>query len=133
MRRISDRSRALDRQHRLRDRERFRQVRKEGASYAHPLLVVCCLRNESELSRCGFTVSRRIGKAVVRNRARRRIAEAVRLVWHTVAPGWDLVWIARPGVDAAEFAEIQSACAYLLRRSHVLRNADGETPQGTPA
>lgn len=114
----------LPRRHRLSDKARFRQVRQEGTSHAHPLLVLCCLPNEEAFSRCGFTVSRRIGKAVERNRARRRMSEAMRLLWDMVAPGWDMVWVARPGIDKAEFSELQSACARLLRRARLLRTPD---------
>jgi ribonuclease P protein component len=111
----------LNRRHRLSDKERFRQVRQTGASYTHPLMVLCLLPNDEAISRCGFTVSRRVGKAVVRNRARRRLSEAVRLLWERVAPGWDMVWVARPTIVKVEFAELQVACKRLLRRANMLR------------
>ncbi len=113
----------LPRRYRLSDKTRFKQVREEGASYAHPLMILCCLPNQEPISRCGFSVSRRIGKAVARNRARRRMSEAVRLLWDLVTPGWDMVWIARQGVNEADFVELQSACARLLRRAHLLKTA----------
>ena len=53
------------------------------------------------------------------------MSEAVRLLWDLVAPGWDMVWIARPGIHEAEFSELQSACARLLRRARLLKT-DGE-------
>lgn len=56
-----------------------------------------------------------------RNRARRRISEAIRLVWDLIEPGWDMVLIARPGVNEADFALLQSACLQLLRRAGVLK------------
>ena len=111
----------LKRRHRVRDKERFRQVRQEGTSYSHPLMVLCCLDNGEASSHCGFTVSKRIGSAVERTRARRRMREAVRLLWDGIAPGWDLVWIARPGINDAEFTELQDACARLLRRARLLQ------------
>ena len=98
-------------------------MRQTGVSHAHPLLVLCLLPNELSFSRCGFTVSRRLGKAVERNRARRRMQEAVRLAWHLIEPGWDIVWVARPPLGSAEFPDIQDACIRLLRRSRVLRSA----------
>jgi ribonuclease P protein component len=117
----------LNRRYSLRDKARFRQVRQAGKSYTHSLLVLCCLPNQEAFSRCGFTVSRRIGNAVERNRARRRISEAVRLQWDMVVPGWDLVWVARPGINKAEFLELQSVCARLLRRARLLKNPNGES------
>ena len=116
----------MERRHRLSDKARFRQVRQEGTSYAHPLMVLCWLPNDGSVSRCGFTVSKRIGNAVVRNRVRRRMREAVRLMWDLVLPGYDLVWVARSNIKCAEFSELQSACARLLRRARLLAN-DGQT------
>ncbi len=87
-------------------------------------MVLCLLRNDEPVSRCGFVTSRRIGGAVERNRARRRLNEAIRLLWDLVEPGWDLVWIARPSVNAAEFLDLQDACARLLRRARLLKQVD---------
>jgi ribonuclease P protein component len=84
-------------------------------------MVLCVLPNEQAISRCGFTASRRLGNAVSRNRARRRMSEAVRLAWDLVLPGWDMVWIGRTGINEAEFSELQEACVQLLRRAHLLR------------
>ena len=124
----------VKRRYRLADKERFRQVRQTGVSHAHPLLVLCVLPNDQSLSRCGFTVSRRLGKAVERNRARRRMQEAVRLVWDLIEPGWDLVWVARPALGAAAFLDIQDACIRLLHRARVLQSATTAKPEtGSPA
>jgi ribonuclease P protein component len=87
-------------------------------------MVMCLLRNDGPDSRCGFVTSRRLGKAVERNRARRRLKEAVRLLWDLVEPGWDIVWIARPSVNEAEFLDLQNACARLLQRARLLKQVD---------
>jgi ribonuclease P protein component len=119
----------VKRRYRLADKERFRLVRQTGISHAHPLLVLCLLPNDLSFSRCGFTVSRRLGKAVERNRARRRMQEAVRLAWDLIEPGWDIVWVARPAIGSAEFSEIQDACIRLLRRARVLRSVAVVKPE----
>jgi ribonuclease P protein component len=111
----------LKRRYRLSDKERFRQVRQDGESFRHSLLVLCVLPNGQTFSRCGFTASRRLGHAVSRNLARRRMSEAVRQVWDLILPGWDMVWVGRSGINVVQFSELQEACVQLLRRAHLLR------------
>ena len=123
----------LKRRYRLTDKGRFRQVRQAGRSYAHSLVVLCLLPNAAPHSRCGFTASRRIGNAVGRNRARRRLSEALRLVWDLIEPGCDMVWIARPGINEATFSALQTACVRLLRRAGALRTPEGAVPGDPPA
>ena len=72
-------------------------------------------------SRFGFSVSRRIGKAVVRNKIKRRLREATRLRMAQIRPGWDIVFIARKPIGQASYQEIDAACARLLRRASLLR------------
>lgn len=56
-------------------------------------------------ARVGFTVTKKIGKAVLRNRIRRRLREAARRVFPELAtPGFDYVFIARPAAESRDFA-----------------------------
>ncbi len=111
----------MNRRFRIPDKERFRQVRQQGRSTAHPLLVLYFLPNDEPVSRCGFTVSRRVGNAVVRNRVRRRISEAVRSMWPMIEPGWDMIWIARTAIGKAKYVEVQRACVRTLQRAQLLQ------------
>ncbi|MBX3049846.1 MAG: ribonuclease P protein component [Caldilineaceae bacterium] len=113
----------MKRLYRISENERFQVVRRRGRSYSNHLLVLCVLPNELPYSRFGFSVSRRIGKAVVRNRVRRRISESLRLRLDGIATGWDMVWIARTPIQSAEYSEIDAACARLLRRASLLSKA----------
>ena len=111
----------MRRRYRLTEAERFRQVREGGRSYTHSLLILCVLPNAQAQSRCGFVASRRVGNAVMRNRARRRIRAVVSQLWALLEPGWDLVWIARPALRSAGFEQLQAACASLLNQAKLLR------------
>jgi ribonuclease P protein component len=113
--------------YRLRKNEQFRKVRSEGRSWANHWLVLCALHNDLAHSRFGFTASRRVGSAVVRNRARRLMREAVRLRREIIAPGWDLVFIARVPLKEATFHEVDRAIEQLLRRARLSLVSDAET------
>lgn len=99
-------------------------MRARRRSWAHPLLVLYAAPREGEPGppRSGFVVGRRVGNAVVRNRVKRRLREAVRARSPALVPGVDLVWSARPPIAVADFAAIAAAVEELLRRARLLRD-----------
>jgi ribonuclease P protein component len=98
----------------------FQRVRQCGKSYAHPLLVLVVLPNLEENSRFGVTAGRSVGKAVQRNRAKRRLRAAVRVCLPMLHSGWDIIFIARRPILDASFKQIQAAMSMLLRRADLL-------------
>jgi len=111
------------RRYRLRSRERFQEVRRQGRSRKDRLTILVYLPNDLPYSRFGFTASRRVGNAVKRNRARRLLREAVRLRWPDIAPGWGVVFIARPAIVNATFKQVDAACGKLMKRAGLLVSA----------
>jgi len=71
----------------------FRRLYQSGRSAVSPALVVYCRKNRTGGSRLGLTVSVKLGKAVVRNRIKRRLREVYRL--GRVKPGYDLILVGR--------------------------------------
>lgn len=98
----------------------FKRVRSNGKSYAHPLLVLVVSPSEEAHCRFGVTASRGIGSAVIRNRAKRLIREALRPLLPDLRPGWDVVAIARSGLLSANFTQIQATVRMLLQRAGLL-------------
>ena len=112
---------------RVRENQRFQEIRRQGRAYSHDLLVLCALPNGQAYSRFGFSVNSRIGRAVVRNRIKRRLREIVRLWMHQIGPGWDVILIARRPIRSADYRQMEAACARLFRRAHLfLPTADSE-------
>ena len=70
----------------------FHRLYAKGKSAATPYLVVYCRKNRLERNRCGYTVSTKLGHAVVRNRVRRRLREIVRLNAGAVKPPATIWW-----------------------------------------
>ena len=73
----------------------FRRVYRKGASAVRPCLVVYILRRRGPVSRLGFTVTAKVGKAHTRNLVRRRLREIYRLHESGLQPGFDMVVVAR--------------------------------------
>ena len=109
----------MKQKYRVRENERFQEVRRHGRSFSNKALVLCVLENQLPYSRFGFSVSKRIGNAVVRNLIKRRLREAMRLRMNQIEPGWDIVFIARYSIRFADYHKIDEACARLLRRANL--------------
>ncbi len=101
----------------LKQNSDFRRLYAKGRSSANRLLVLYCRRNGRGVNRMGYTVSAKLGGAVVRNRVRRRLREIARLNMPELKTGWDLVVVARSRAVAAGYAELdrayRDACAAL--------------------
>lgn len=99
---------------------------RRGRSWDNNLLVLRTLANELTHNRYGFVTSKRVGKAVVRNRVRRLISEALRVL--ILKAGWDVVISAKAAAARADFHELNRAVVDLLVKADLLedRTAEGE-------
>ncbi|MFC1945621.1 ribonuclease P protein component [Chloroflexota bacterium] len=107
----------------------YARVYENGKSWANRLFVVKASPNELGVARYGFSVGRRVGNAVVRNRVKRRLREIVRSL--PLRAGWDIVVIARGAAGVASFTEGREAFLNLLLRAGVLISSNEEIVSGT--
>lgn len=118
---------AVRRQLRLRRRKDFDVVFQEGRVLGNRLLVFRSVPNQLQHNRYGFITSKRLGKAVVRNRVRRRLREGVRAL--ATRPGWDVVISARVPAAQASFHELRTAVVNLFARAGILAEDSGASGQ----
>jgi ribonuclease P protein component len=102
-------------EHRLSKAKDFAALRRNGRSWSDGLLVLVARPNERKAGRVGFVVGKRIGNAVVRNKIKRRLREAVRL--GGIEEGWDLILIARKGSSEADYHDLNRSVRALFRRA----------------
>ena len=98
----------------------FRRLYSTGGK-GNAFLVLYARRNRLGINRVGVTVSKKLGKAVVRNRVRRRLREVYRLNESRFLPGWDIVVVARGRAVDATFPELTKAYLGLAKKSGILR------------
>ena len=88
---------------------------------ANGLLVLYARKNRTGMNRVGITVSKKLGKAVVRNRVRRRLREIYRLNELRFMPGWDIVVVARSRCVGADFQKMTGAYLALAEKAGILQ------------
>jgi ribonuclease P protein component len=113
----------LGRASRLRQSRDFARLRLQGER----LVLGCLIANwnklpEGRASRLGVVTSRKVGCAVVRNRARRLLRESFRLHQHEFGQPMELILVARPSIANRTFSEVEKDFLATLRRAGLLRN-----------
>ncbi|MBR2717233.1 MAG: ribonuclease P protein component [Oscillospiraceae bacterium] len=98
----------------LKQNRDFKRLYARGKSAASPLLVVYCRRNGSDRNRLGLTVGTKVGKAVHRNRIRRRLREIYRLHEPSLRRGFDIIIVARVRARGAAYGELEGDCVRLF-------------------
>ena len=112
-------------------RSDFLRVQGEGRRFRRERLTVLVHGGELENPRVGYTVSRKVGNAVIRNRVRRRLREIVRLNQELLVTGFDYVIVGSPAAAASSYEALEHELCGLL--GSVRAWADGRRPRpGAP-
>ena len=120
---------SLGRDRRLRKPSDFRYVRRQGRSWAGYLLVLQACSNGLNRSRFGISAGRRVGKAVVRNRVKRRLRELLRTM--PLKEGIDIVVIARVPSSRATFRDLQIGLTRLMSEANVVVDSESTGTHGS--
>lgn len=91
----------------------FRRAYYRGRAFTTPVVVVYALKNHRGMNRIGLTATKKIGKAVQRNRARRIIKEAYRLVESKFPVGYDYVFVARTKTVFSSTSDVMKAMNFV--------------------
>ncbi|MEB3299656.1 MAG: ribonuclease P protein component [Candidatus Sericytochromatia bacterium] len=122
----------LPRQHRLRGGRDFEAVYAAGRRTSLPLLGCHVLRDPGESdapSRFAFVTSRKVGKACVRNKVRRRLRAAVRRRLSLLVGGCRVVLVARPAAADVSWPELAAAVDNVLLRAGLLPSTEPAAPK----
>ena len=110
----------------------FRRLYKSNPQ-ANAYLVLYCRPNHTGKNRVGITVSKKLGKAVIRNRVRRRLREVYRLNEDRFTPGWDIVVVARSRCVNVSFEKLTQSYLSLAEKAGILSGRRNEHGTVFPA
>ena len=108
----------------LKKNHEFRRLYSKGVSAATPHLVIYVRRTKRDTNRIGITVSTKVGKAVTRNRIRRRLREIYRLREGEMKRGLELVIVARVRAADASYRELEKSFIKACRKLDVLEKGN---------
>ena len=106
----------------------FRRLYYKGSSAVHPLIVTYASKNRLGYNRIGITVTKKIGKAVCRNRCKRIIRAAFAQVNTQIEQGWDFVFVARMKTPQAKSTELEPV---LKKQIQSLTRPESSKSKGT--
>lgn len=98
----------------LKNTREFNKVYKEGKNYWNRNLILYILKNDLGYNRVGYSITKKIGNSVTRNKIRRRMKEIYRLDLQNLEEGYDLVFIPKRNVVDISFWELKSAMEHIL-------------------
>ncbi|MBW6440940.1 ribonuclease P protein component [Patescibacteria group bacterium] len=112
----------LKKDFRIRKQKDFENIFNHGAYSSERFLTIKFIKNKELFSRFGFIVSKKISKkAVQRNRIKRILREEIRLSELQIKKGYDVVFIAKSGIELKTHPEIKDIVDKLLKRSGLLK------------
>ena len=106
----------------LTQNKEFRVVYRKGKSYSNELLVLYVYKTKNDYTRFGISVSKKVGKSVVRNRVKRLIKESYRLNCHKIKKGYDLIFIARTLSSNKNYTSIENSLINLVKNAGLYIN-----------
>jgi len=114
----------LPKLNRLSKKNDIKKVFKKGQTFKENFLILRLRENNLKESRFGFMVSQRVSKrATLRNKIKRRLNEAVKMKIKKIKKGVDGLFIARPGLEAKDFREIDEAVEKLFKKYAISRRS----------
>jgi ribonuclease P protein component len=111
---------AMIKPERLRKNYEFKFVYGKGKVYSNNILVLYIIENNADYNRVGFSVSKKVGKSVIRNKVRRKIKECYRLNSSNIKKGYNMVFVSRVRAKDANYNEIDKAMLSLFRKCQIL-------------
>ena len=110
----------MDKSLRLTKNFEFKKVYEARRRWSSPFFTMYVKNNQLDRTRLGISISKKVGKSVVRNKIKRRIKEIFRKSLAEIKKGYDVVITVKPQAADADFKTMESEIKSLLKRGNLL-------------
>ncbi len=100
----------------------FKKLYKKGSTHVSSSVVVYAMKNGLPYNRIGITVSKKLGKAVVRNRSKRRLREVYSAYSSQIFSGYDFVFVARGRTATCPYSKLSADFLQAMKSVGVFKN-----------
>lgn len=107
----------MNKQNKIKKRKEFNYIFNNGKAFFSNTLTLVYTTSKLNKFKVGFSASKKIGNSVVRNRARRRMREVVRLHENNLSKNYNYIFIATPKIDMADYKDIEKDFIYVMKKS----------------
>lgn len=105
----------------IKDNKTFKILYNRGSSVVSKQVIIYFKKNNLGINRYGITVSKKIGGAVQRNRAKRLIRESYRLMEDKVLVGYDFIFVCRTAINECKRQQLDKSMWYVLNKAKVIK------------
>lgn len=106
----------LNKKNRLTKRKEFGYIYKKGKRVNSQYINLVYTSTKLQHARFGFVVSKKIGKAYIRNKVKRRLSEIIRLDIDNISCEYNYVFVAKPGIDSLSYQQLEQEVGKLLNK-----------------
>lgn len=114
----------MKKDYRLRFNKDFQYTYKRGKSLGHSLLVMIYRKNNIKNTRIGFSISKKFGNAVKRNKIKRQLREILTKELDNLKNGYDIIFVVRKNAQNAAFSKLEKAVYNLIRRANLYKERE---------
>ena len=116
-----DGSQNMKKENKLKKRKQFNWIFKNGTTIKERDVAIVYSSSYGNDYKVGFSVTKKVGKAVVRNKVKRRLKAIVSKLKNNIMPKHTMIFVAKPSIVDARFEDIQNQIALLLKKANLYK------------
>jgi len=110
----------LSNENRLKKRKEFGFIYKNGKTVYSKNLNIIYVNTNRKIFRIGFSISKKVGKAVFRNKVKRRLSEIIRNNLNLIKNEYNYVIVVKPGIDQLNFPQLKEELLNAFKKGNLL-------------